>query len=212
MQGRTAGGSSALEVAAADIAKSLIRPGRGADASTAGSMPSTRPASFWSIGTSVLVVTLGAQIIHHFRNDLATISWMHGPLTALYATLGVSLVPKWNVAAYEVRQLGASTDADRPGQITVRTSVKNRGQPRPFPLLRVTLQDRFGNRIAARDVPPVSYLPPAVRNASFMAAGQRIDAEMTFVDPGSSAVGFEVDACLPYPGGGVNCANDATAP
>jgi hypothetical protein len=45
--------------------------------------------------------------------------------------------------------------------------------------------------------------------SSFLAGGQRIDAEMGFVDPGANAVGFEIDACLPASGGGVACANDA---
>ena len=95
------------------------------------------------------------------------------------------------------------------GQIMVRASVKNGGhQAQPMPLLRVTLQDRFGNRIAARDVSPGNYLPRAIPAASFLSAGQRIDAEMAFVDPGTNAVGFEIDACLPAPAGGIACAND----
>ena len=73
-----------------------------------------------------------------------------------------------------------------------------------------TLQDRFGNRIAARDVQPKSYLPGSIPPSSFLSAGQRIDAEMGFADPGTDAVGFEIDACLPARGGGVACANDAT--
>ncbi len=73
----------------------------------------------------------------------------------------------------------------------------------------MTLQDRFGNRIAARDVPPKAYLPSAIPASSFLSAGQRIDAEMAFVDPGTNAVGFEIDACLPAPGGSIACANDS---
>ena len=38
--------------------------------------------------------------------------------------------------------------------------------------------------------------------------GERIDAEMGFVDPGANAVGFEIDACLPTSDGEVTCAND----
>jgi hypothetical protein len=34
---------------------------------------------------------------------------------------------------------------------------------------------------------------------------------MALLDPGASAVGFELDACLPASGGGVACANDAGA-
>jgi hypothetical protein len=33
---------------------------------------------------------------------------------------------------------------------------------------------------------------------------------MAFVDPGSNAVGFEIDACLPEPGGSIACANDTS--
>lgn len=167
-------------------------------------------ARWWAPGSALLGVLLAVQIVHHYRHDLAANAHLNGPLTSLYAALGVPLVPRWNLGAYEVRQLGASTGAEAPGQITVRASVKNGAQQsQPLPLLRVTLQDRFGNRIAARDVPPQSYLPRAIPGSSLLSAGQRIDAEMDFVDPGSNAVGFEIDACLPAPGGGIACANDA---
>ncbi|HVO47026.1 MAG TPA: DUF3426 domain-containing protein [Steroidobacteraceae bacterium] len=163
----------------------------------------------WVAGTAVLSLLLAGQIVNHYRNDLAANAQLNGPLSSVYAAFGVRLTPRWNLGAYEVRQLGASTGADAPGQITVRASVKNAAnQSQPMPLLRVTLQDRFGNRIAARDVSPQSYLPSAAPGRNQLSAGQRIDAQMDFVDPGSNAVGFEIDACLPAPGGGVNCAND----
>ena len=164
----------------------------------------------WGLGTGALVILLAAQIVHHYRHDLAANERFYRPLTALYSALGVPLVPRWNLEAYDVRQLGASADNTNAGQITVRASVKNTAkQAQPLPLLRVTLQDRFGNRIAARDVPPRAYLPSAIPPSSFLSAGQRIDAEMAFVDPGSNAVGFEIDACLPAPGGSIACANEA---
>ncbi len=175
--------------------------------------PSGQPTSFfagmWTAGSAILVLMLLIQIVHHYRHDLAANATFNGPLTSIYAVLGIPLVPRWNLGAYEVRQLGASTAADSPGQITVRASVKNTAhQAQPLPLLRVTLQDRFGNRIASRDVAPKSYLPKAIPGSSLLSAGQRIDAEMAFVDPGSNAVGFEIDACLPAPGGVIACSND----
>jgi predicted Zn finger-like uncharacterized protein len=172
-----------------------------------------RPTSFfagmWTAGSAALLLILVVQVVHHYRHDLAANTTLNGPLTSIYAVLGIPIVPRWDITSYEVRQLGASTAADAPGQITVRASVKNGAhQAQPLPLLRVTLQDRFGNRIASRDVPPQSYLPRAIHSSSLLSAGQRIDAEMSFVDPGSNAVGFEIDACLPAPGGGISCAND----
>src|SRR5882762_5260146 len=166
----------------------------------------------WRAGAAVALLVLLAQIVNHYRDQLAATARLHRPLTRLYASLGVPLVPRWDLRAYEVRQLGASVEPTSAGVITVRASIKNAApQPQPLPMLRVTLQDRFGNRIAARDVAPPSYLPHAPSASALLSAGERIDAEMGFVDPGANAVGFEIDACLPTSGGEVTCANDAVA-
>jgi predicted Zn finger-like uncharacterized protein len=197
----------------AALARARVAPA-GVELETAS--PPTRAlpnlATLWSAGSGAMVILLAAQIVNHYRNDLAATPQFNKPITALYAALGVHLTPRWDLHAYDVRQLGASVDSASAGQIMVRASVKNGAhQPQPMPLLRVTLQDRFGNRIAARDVPPGSYLPRATADTAFLPAGQRIDAEMAFVDPGSNAVGFEIDACLPAPAGGIACANDPVA-
>ena len=166
----------------------------------------------WGAGAALAVLVLLAQIVNHYRDELATNPSFSTPLARLYGSLGVPLVPHWDLHAYDVRQLGASADPAGSGLITVRASIKNAGhQPQPLPLLRVTLQDRFGNRIAARDVAPRFYVPHTMPDTSYLAGGQRIDAEMGFVDPGANAVGFEIDACLPARGGGVTCANDLDA-
>jgi predicted Zn finger-like uncharacterized protein len=163
----------------------------------------------WAIAAAVMLVVLAAQLVNHSRDALATHARLNRPLSALYAALGVPLRPHWDLHAYDVRQLGASVDPGSGGEITVRASIRNGAlQPQPLPLLRVTLEDRFGTPLASRDVSPRDYLPGAVPPSSFLSADQRIDAEMAFVDPGSSAVGFEIDACLPTGGGAVACAND----
>jgi predicted Zn finger-like uncharacterized protein len=166
----------------------------------------------WGAGAVLGLVILTAQIVNHYRDDLAASPRFGRTMTAFYASLGVQLAPRWDLHAYDVRQLGASADPAGSGLITVRASIKNAGrQPQPLPLLRVTLQDRFGNRIAARDVAPRFYVPRSMPESSYLAGGQRIDAEMGFVDPGANAVGFEIDACLPASGGGIACANDLAA-
>jgi len=166
----------------------------------------------WTVGAVLAALLLLGQIINHDRDELAASARFNRPLTALYSALGVQLTPHWDLHAYDVRQLGASVAPGSGGLITVRASIKNSArQAQPLPLLRVTLQDRFGNRIAARDVAPRFYLPHSMPASSFLSGGQRIDAEMGFVDPGANAVGFEIDACLPASGGGVACANDSSA-
>jgi predicted Zn finger-like uncharacterized protein len=175
----------------------------------AGSFLARVPVRAWRIGVPLALLLLSAQIIHHNREELAASARFNRPLTALYGAFGVRLAPKWDLHAYDVRQLGAEASPAGSGLITVRASIKNAArQAQPLPLLRVTLQDRFGNPIAARDVTPRLYLPHASSAVSFLSAGQRVDAEMGFVDPGANAVGFEIDACLPSGAGGLACANE----
>jgi hypothetical protein len=152
------------------------------------------------------------QAINHYRDDLAVNTRLHRPLTAIYAAFGVALAPRWDLAAYEVHQLGASAPAQASGELTVRASVRNdAAQAQPLPLLRVTLLDRFGKRLASRDVPPRAYLVGTPAAGASLPPGERVDAEMAFVDPGRNAVGFEIDACLPSPSAQVHCANDAAS-
>jgi predicted Zn finger-like uncharacterized protein len=166
-------------------------------------------APAWTAAAALALLVLLAQILNHYRDDLAASARFNHALSKVYGALGIKLFPHWDLRAYDVRQLGAEADPVGAGVITVRASIKNAAaEPQPLPLLRVTLQDRFGNRIAMRDVAPHSYLPQSIPPSSFLAAGQRIDAQMGFADPGTDAVGFEIDACLPARGG-VTCANDA---
>ncbi|MDE2051278.1 MAG: DUF3426 domain-containing protein, partial [Gammaproteobacteria bacterium] len=169
-----------------------------------------RPAAglAWKLGAGALAVALALQVVNHYRDALASNPALSRPLSTVYSALGVKLAPRWNIHAYEVRQLGASVAGAAAGEIVVRASVKNSAsRAQPLPLLRVTLQDRFGNRIAARDVPPNDYLPSSIAPSSLLAAGSRVDATMVFVDPGPQAVGFEIDACLRQRSGEVACAH-----
>jgi predicted Zn finger-like uncharacterized protein len=159
----------------------------------------------WRAGIAALLLLFAVQVVHHYRNDLALHPRLSGPLAKIYNVLGVPLMPRWDLAAYEVHQLGATTDAAGAGQLIVRASLKNAARrAQPLPLLRVSIEDRFGNRLASRDVAPKVY---ATHANTLLAAGQRVDIELHFSDPGRDAVSFEIDACLLRPGGRIECAN-----
>lgn len=163
----------------------------------------------WGTGVAAIALLFFLQVVHHFRQDLATNDGLRAPLTNFYRAFGVTLLPRWDLAAYEVRQLGALAGAGNAGQLTVRVSVKNGAKiPQPLPLLRVTVQDRFGNRVATRDVPASVYAPVRATQSPEIPAGDRVDGEISFVDPGQAAVGFEIDACLMNERGRTACTND----
>lgn len=161
-------------------------------------------------GSIALGVLLVAQFIHQGRHSLAASDVWGAPVRKLYAALGAPITPKWDVAAYEVRQLGAEAESGDATRLLVRASVRNTAtRAQPLPLLRLTLQDRYGNAVATRDLLPREYLPAASAEMTELAADQRLDTEIRVVDPGRSAIGFEIDACLATASSTLTCSNDA---
>jgi predicted Zn finger-like uncharacterized protein len=170
-----------------------------AAAAVAAAPPAAR--NYWVAGGLSLLALLGIQAVHYNRNALAARDSWRSPLQALYGRIGVELQPAWQPAALVVQRHGEMM-ADEQGAMTLRASVQNSAaNSQPLPLLRVVLLDRFGARIAARDLQPQEYLPARV------AAEIRIDAEVALADPGPAAAGFELDACLRVAAGRLQCAN-----
>jgi predicted Zn finger-like uncharacterized protein len=171
-----------------------------------------RRSARWVTGCAVLVLLLLLQAINHWRDALAVSPTWGAPITRAYASLGIALDPHWNLAAYDVRQQGAASDPLDSRVIDVRLSLANRAaRAQPVPLLRLTLLDRYGKPVAARDLTPAEYWPAGHAARSFLAHDERIDSEVAVRDPSVDSASFELDVCLAGPHGNVRCAGDTTA-
>lgn len=160
----------------------------------------------WVAGVAVLAFIFVLQVVHAGRNDIVRNRTFGPALAGAYDFLGLSVLAPTDLSAYELRQWGAASDPREADRLMLRASIVNRANyAQPLPLLRLTLQDRFGGTLGQRDVGPADYLPGSGA-PSLLAPGQRADALIRIVDPGSEAVGFELDICLPAQGG-VRCAN-----
>ena len=156
-------------------------------------------------------ITAGAlllgQVVHQNREWLATHAPLGGSIRALYSTMGAPVAPPANLSAYQLRQWGVTGDPAGDGTLRVRASILNTAaQLEPYPLLRVTLANRFGGSIGTRDFEPSEYLGKPT--AKLLAPGERADATLDILDPGKSAEGFEIDVCLRGADRRVSCAND----
>lgn len=174
----------------------------------------TRPPrrAHWLAGSVMLGLLLMLQAVNHWRDALASSPALSAPLGRLYASMGVPLDPHWNLAAYDIRQQGAASDPSDSHVVRVRLSVSNRApRPQPVPWLRLTLLDRYGKSIAARDLAPAEYWPPGSVPRAFLAHDERIDSEVAVRDPGNDSASFELDVCLKNALGIVRCAGDTSA-
>jgi hypothetical protein len=77
----------------------------------------------------------------------------------------------------------------------------------PFPLLRLTLANRYGTALGARDFEPSEYMGKPI--ARSLNPGETVDAMLNILDPGKDAEGFEIDVCLRGADKKIICANDA---
>ena len=161
----------------------------------------------WLAAAIVAGALLLVQVVHQNREWLATHAPLGGSIRALYSTIGAPVAPPANLSAYQLRQWGVTGDPAGEGTLRLRASILNTAaQLEPYPLLRVTLADRFGGSIGTRDFEPSEYLGKPT--AKLLAPGERSDATLDILDPGKSAEGFEIDVCLRGADRRVSCAND----
>ena len=151
----------------------------------------------WAAGSAVLALVLAVQLIHHYRQDLVRHPQFGAPLRATYESLGIPLMPNWDLSAIELRQWGNESAAAEDGRLVVRASLTNRAAfAQPHPILRLELDDRFGATVATRDFEPADYLKDPSQATRLIAPGSTTEAELLLADPGTEAVGYRLDACL----------------
>lgn len=172
------------------------------------SIASDAAAMRWKWLAGPLVLLLIVQTVHHYRSDLARHPQIGAPLMSLYGALGLPLTPEWELHAYEIKQWGVLSDPEAPGTLRVRASITNRADfAQPYPLLKLVLEDRWGDQVRAREFEPAEYLDPGTSADRLLAPQQQASAIITIVDPGPDAEGFRFDACLRGRAGPV-CAAD----
>ena len=165
--------------------------------------------SSWIVLSALMLLLLTVQAVHHWRERLAMSPLWNAPLTSIYAALGMPLDPHWNLAAYDVRQQGATSDPADSQVIRVRMSLANHApRAQPVPLVRLTLLDRYGKRLAMRDLTPSDYLPAGQAARTFLYRDERIETEISVRDPNAATASFELDVCLRDGNGAVHCAAD----
>ena len=165
----------------------------------------------WAVGAAVAIVILAAQVVHHFRSDLAARPSLGSWVAATYEALGVELTPAWDVHQYEILDWIATAEPNARGlgSLKITARIQNRGPLRqPFPSVQLKLKDRWEDAVGSRVFTPAEYLPRDAPRGRLMAPGETARAEIEVVDPGPDAYGFELDVCIEVEASLVTCGTD----
>ena len=79
----------------------------------------------------------------------------------------------------------------------------------PYPLIGISLTDRFEETIGSRMLDPADYLPTDLDPRKLVESGNTFNAVITIDSATENATGFKLDVCYRMSGEQLRCAIDS---
>ena len=202
--------SGALTSTSTSIRESLKDPGSLLDTYISLRKDDEKPAwparRFGVAALIALFAVLVGQVVHHSRESLATNSTFQRVVGPVYELLGSPLVPNWDIRGWQFEATNGGTDEDN-SVLTIYSRLSNRAEGAlPYPLVHVSLTDRYEEIIGSRMLEPSEYLAGNADPERLVAAGADFTAVITISEPSADATGFKLNVCYPAGAGDVRCA------
>jgi predicted Zn finger-like uncharacterized protein len=158
------------------------------------------------VGVVALLLVLLLQVLHQSREALATVPAFSSAVGPLYRSLGRPLTPRWDVSGWRFEATKGSTD-DTDQQLTIYSRVGNKSDAAlPYPLVHVSLTDRFEDIIGSRVLEPGEYLAENADPRVPVPAGNTFNAVISIESPSAEATGFKLNVCYRLASGQLRCA------
>ena len=174
-----------------------------------GGQRSTDPTGYGMIaGTSLLAFLLIFQGMHAYREELSTFELFNQTFGVLYRVLGNPITPEWDIKGWQFESTNGSV-AEGEDVLTIFSRIGNRSeQPLPYPLVHVSLTDRWEEIIGSRVLEPNEYLAANLDPSKPVVPGDNFTAVITVDEPSVDATGFKVNVCYRVSPGQVRCATE----
>lgn len=157
-------------------------------------------------GAVLLALALGAQIVHAFRDSLATYPAFERTAGTFYRSLGKPLMPEWNVKGWQFESTRGSTAEGEDVLIISSRLANNSAGTLPYPLLHLSLTDRWEETVGAAVLQPGEYLDESIDPAKAVPAGAAFTAVVRVAALSAAATGFKLNVCYPQSGERIRCA------
>jgi len=165
------------------------------------------PSSYTVIaGVIILALVLIGQVMHGTRDSLATYGFFNQTMGPVYRMLGKPITPQWDIKGWRFESTSGSTDEDEEVLTVFSRLVNKSEQPLPFPLVHVSLTDRWEEIIGSRVLEPNEYLAGDLDPSKPVTPGENFTAVITIKNPSAEATGFKLNVCYRVTPGRVRCA------
>lgn len=151
----------------------------------------------WIIGSVALLAAVLTQIVIYEREPLRDNPVTGPAIERLYAAFGHPLPPRRDLGALAISHAEVASVPGTGGALLVTATLTNHADfAQPYPKLRVSLTDRFGNPVRRGLFGAGDYLPHGTGTAGTLQAGEAQSVRLKIADPGTAAVGFVIVPCL----------------
>jgi predicted Zn finger-like uncharacterized protein len=179
------------------------------------------PGAGMIVGAIALLLLLAAQVMHQSREALATVPLFNQTVGPLYRMLGRPLTPTWDISGWRFEATKGSTESTNalddaaesnemiPADevLTIYSRVGNKSDKAlPYPLVHLSLTDRFEEIIGSRVLEPSEYLAENADPRKPVPPGNTFNAVFAIDSPSAEATGFKLNVCYRLAGGQLRCA------
>jgi predicted Zn finger-like uncharacterized protein len=152
---------------------------------------------FWPALSALAALVLVAQILLHFRDELASgMPASRGTLEAACRLFGCELRLPRQVKLLSIESYDVHPDPRREGVIVLNAVIRNRAPfPQDYPALQLTLTDEDNRALVSRSLLPREYLDPARFNQLVVRgieAGGEASLTIHFDASRTRATGYEL--------------------
>jgi predicted Zn finger-like uncharacterized protein len=158
------------------------------------------------VSVIVLAVLLLVQIMHQSRQSLATNGAFNHTIGSVYRVIGKPVTPDWDIRGWQFETTSNSVDEEQ-DLLTIYSSIANKsGEALPYPLVHISLTDRWEDIIGSRVLEPNEYLAGDLDPRMPVPTGESFTAVITIESPSAEATGFKLTVCYRVEQGRVRCA------
>jgi len=157
-------------------------------------------------GAVALLLVLVVQVLHQSREALATNPLFNDIVGPVYRAIGKPLSPAWDISGWRIEATKGSIE-ENDEKLVVYSRIGNKSdKPLPYPIINISLTDRFEETLGSRQLDPVEYLPDNLDPSKLVQPGKNFNAVISIQSPSADASGYELDVCYRVSAGQLRCA------
>ena len=157
-------------------------------------------------GAIALLLVLVVQVLHQSREALATYPLFNDLVGPVYRAIGKPLSPAWDITGWRIEATKGSIE-ENDEKLVVYSRIGNKSdKPLPYPIINISLTDRFEETLGSRQLDPAEYLPDSLDPSKLVQPGNNFNAVISIQSPSADASGYELDVCYRVSAGQLRCA------